>query len=98
MLMNEREEKMTVKTPHNIIINEGEACVLDWNHADIDSFDEQTVLLFTGLGELAIRGENLHINRIDVDTGEVNLEGEIDSLTYADNQPNKGGFFGKLFK
>ncbi|WP_316248643.1 sporulation protein YabP [Youxingia wuxianensis] len=97
MLMNEREEKMTVKTPHNIIMEQRNKLTIT-GVTDIDSFDEQTVLLFTGLGELAIRGENLHINRIDVDTGEVNLEGEIDSLTYADNQPNKGGFFGKLFK
>ncbi|MBC8585009.1 sporulation protein YabP [Oscillospiraceae bacterium NSJ-64] len=95
--MNEREEKMTVKTPHNIIMEQRNKLTIT-GVTDIDSFDEQTVLLFTGLGELAIRGENLHINRIDVDTGEVNLEGEIDSLTYADNQPNKGGFFGKLFK
>ena len=97
MLMNEREEKMTVKTPHNIIMEQRNKLTIT-GVTDIDSFDEQTVLLFTGLGELAIRGENLHIDRIDVDTGEVNLEGEIDSLTYADNQPNKGGFFGKLFK
>ena len=97
MLMNEREEKMTVKTPHNIIMEQRNKLTIT-GVTDIDSFDEQTVLLFTGLGELAIRGENLHINRIDVDTGEVNLEGEIDSLTYADNQPNKSGFFGKLFK
>ena len=97
MLMNEREEKMTVKTPHNIIMEQRNKLTIT-GVTDIDSFDEQTVLLFTGLGELAIRGENLHINRIDVDTGEVNLEGEIDSLTYADNQPNKGGFFGQLFK
>lgn len=44
---------------------------------DVESFDEQAVQLSTPLGELTIKGLGLHIGRIDVNTGELELEGEI---------------------
>ncbi|MEM1485949.1 YabP/YqfC family sporulation protein [Oscillospiraceae bacterium PP1C4] len=91
------EEKKVV-APHNIIMEDRRRLTVS-GVTDIDSFDEQTVVLFCATGELAIRGEGLHINRIDVDTGELSLEGDcIHSLTYADNLPLRGGFFGKLFR
>ena len=65
---------------------------------EIDSFDEQSIIVFTDVGELSIRGENLHINKIDVDSGEMTVDGEIYSLGYADDQPQKGGFFSRIFK
>lgn len=65
---------------------------------DIDSFDEQMVALFTDVGELIIRGSGLHIGRIDVDSGELSLDGEIDSLEYTDNTAAKGGLLGRLFR
>lgn len=83
---------------HNIIIEERRRLTIS-GVTEIDSFDEQAVALFCETGELVIRGEGLHINRIDVDTGELSLEGvRIDGISYADNLPRKGGFFGKLLR
>lgn len=83
---------------HNIILENRRKLTIS-GVTEIDSFDEQNVILFCETGELAIRGEGLHINRIDVDSGELSLEGErIDSFCYADNRPNNGGFFSKLFR
>jgi len=56
------------------------------------------VIVFTEMGELTIRGINLHINKIDVDAGDLLMEGEVDSLTYSDNQPQKGGLLSRLFR
>lgn len=84
--------------PHNIILEDRKRLSVS-GVTDIDSFDEQTVALFCDSGELVIHGQGLHINRIDVDTGELNLEGEsIDGLSYTDNHPMHGGFFSKLFR
>ncbi len=44
---------------------------------DVSGFDENTVLLLTELGELCIRGEELHIERIDLDAGQLELRGHI---------------------
>ena len=66
---------------------------------DVDSFDEQLVVLYCDTGQIAIRGEQLHISRIDVETGEVNLEGgRIDGVTYTDQWPNRGGLLSRLFR
>lgn len=85
-------------TSHNIIL-EGRKRLSISGVTEIDSFDEQTVVLFCSDGQLAIRGDGLHINRIDVDSGELSLEGErIDSLAYAENRAAHGGLLGKLFR
>jgi sporulation protein YabP len=54
--------------------------------------------LFTDVGELTIKGAGLHINRIDVESGDLLMEGEIEQLYYTDNHPQKGTFFSKLFR
>ena len=92
------EEKSIIKRPHSIILENRHNMTVA-GVSDIDSFDEQTVVLYCATGEMAVRGEGLHINRIDVDTGELNLEGErIDGISYADNLPARGGIFGRLFR
>lgn len=64
--------------------------------SDIDSFNEETAVLFTELGELTIRGSDLHMNKLNVDTGEVTIEGEIHTLVYTDDRPKK--LFARLFQ
>ncbi len=85
------EEKKLVRKPHNIIMESRKVMSVS-GVEDVDSFDEQTIVLFTEYGALTITGENLHMNRVNVDT-------EIASLSYADSVGKKsGGFFSKLLK
>ena len=62
---------------------------------DVSGFDEGTVLLETSLGELCIRGEGLHIERIDLNTGALELHGRIRELSY--EEPARGGLLSRLF-
>ena len=62
---------------------------------DVSGFDEGTVLLETALGELCIRGEELHIERIDLSTGALELQGRIRELSY--DEPVRGGLLSRLF-
>jgi len=91
------EDKRVLKMQHNLIMENRKNLTVT-GVMDIDSFDEQTVIVFTEHGELTIKGQNLHINKIDVDTGDLLMEGEIDIISYSDNQPQKGGLFSKLFR
>lgn len=91
------EEKKILKMQHNIIMENRRNLTIT-GVMDIDSFDEETVIVFTEQGELTIKGANLHINKIDVDTGDLLMEGEVDSLSYSDNQPQKGGLLSRLFR
>jgi len=87
-----------VLMPHNIILEDRRLLTVS-GVSDVDSFDERTVTVFTDLGELVVRGSDLHINRLSVEVGELLLEGKIDSLSYADPSPKSaGGFFGKVFR
>ncbi|MEG1778897.1 MAG: sporulation protein YabP [Oscillospiraceae bacterium] len=91
------EDKKTIKAPHNLILEDRRALTVT-GVSDIDSFDEEMVIVYTEQGELTIKGTDLHINKIDVDMGELNLEGEICSMSYTNNLPRKGNMFSKLFR
>lgn len=93
------EEKKMMKIPHNVILEDRRVLTVS-GVTDIDSFDEQTVILFTDLGELTIKGEDLHINKLNVDSGELSVEGNIHGLSYAepDNRPSGGGILSRLFR
>ena len=66
---------------------------------DVLSFDDQVVIIETELGLLTIKGENLKINKLSIDTSEVIVEGRINNLTYSDHQvKTEGGNLGKIFK
>ena len=67
---------------------------------DVFSFDDQIFILETELGLLTVKGENLRINKLSIDTSEVVVEGEISSLTYSEKSPDKksNSLFGKIFK
>lgn len=68
---------------------------------DVLSFDDQVVIVETELGLLTVKGENLRINKLSLDTSEVIVEGDILSLTYSDNkntEKSKGSIISKIFK
>lgn len=90
------DEKM-IAFPHNLSLEDRKNLTVS-GVTDIGSYDEQTVIAETQLGELTIKGEGLHIIRMSVDSGELIVEGEISSLVYSDIQQTSGGFFSRLFK
>ena len=53
----------------------------------LSGFDENLVILQTGIGSLTIRGEQLHISRIDLDSGSLELSGKIQELSYDEHSP-----------
>lgn len=67
---------------------------------DIKSFDEKEILLFTQAGKLVINGEQLHVKQLDLEKGEVDLEGKVDSLTYlSKNTDNRDeSLFKRMFR
>ena len=56
---------------------------------EILSFDEKEILLFTEAGKLLIKGEELHVKRLNLEKGEADLEGKVDSLTYLSKNTDK---------
>ena len=52
--------------------------------SDVISFDISEVLLETDLGMMQIKGADLHVNRLTLEKGEIELEGRIDSIQYSE--------------
>ena len=68
---------------------------------DVLSFDDQVVIVETELGLLNVKGDNLRINKLSLDTSEVVVEGDIYSMVYSDKDTNKKtstSLLGKIFK
>ena len=69
--------------------------------SDVISFDISEVLLETELGMLQIKGADLHVNRLTLEKGEIDLEGRIDSIQYSEvSDFKKGGetLLNRLFR
>ncbi len=94
--MQESNNKIQ-RRKHNIIMEDRKNLTLT-GIVDVDSFDEQTVILITDIGELTVKGSSLQIKGFSIESGELSLDGEIESLSYQDVNHTNGGFFSKLFR
>ena len=68
---------------------------------DVLSYDDQIVIVETQLGLLTIKGEELRINKLSLDSSEVIIDGEIFNLGYSEagmNKKSNGSILGKIFK
>ena len=68
---------------------------------DVLSFDDQVVIIETELGLLTVKGENLRINKLNIDTSETIVEGDICPMAYSENKnsdKNKTSIISKIFK
>lgn len=68
----------------------------------VDSFDDDEVILETKMGALVIKGQNLNINELNLESGKVKIQGAVGSLQYFDeskNLKNRGkGILDRLLK
>lgn len=90
-------ENKQLAVPHSIIVEDRKNVSIS-GVTDVESFDEEEVVLMTDLGELIIKGYGLHISKIDVVAGDLALEGEIYNIGYSDPQPGGGGLLSRLFR
>ena len=65
---------------------------------DVDSFNEQEVQLLTEAGPLRIEGNGLHMTKLDLDAGQVILEGDIFALEYVEDSQPQGSVLSRLFR
>ncbi len=68
---------------HKVTMTNRRSCTLN-GVSDVLSFDIHEILLETQQGMLMIKGDDLHVNRLTLEKGEVDVDGRIDSFTYSD--------------
>ena len=86
--------------PHNMVLENKEKMSVT-GVSDVDTFDENKIVLFIPDDTIIIEGEDLHIQKLDVASGELTIEGEIYSFCYtgsAHNGKASKGFFKKMLR
>ena len=93
------EEKQYAKA-HKLLLNNRRTGTVS-GVTDVISFDIAEILLETEQGMMMVKGTDLHVNRLSVEKGEVDLAGNIDSVAYSDVQGHgkqQENLLSKLFR
>lgn len=78
-------EEKTGTNPHSCLVKNRTSITLT-GVREVVSFDENQVVMDTDMGLLTVKGKELHVSRLTVEKGEVDIEGSVDSLTYSSNE------------
>lgn len=94
------EKKIVKETPMHTAVLENRNQLTLSGVTDVETYDENAVHLLTQMGGLTVEGEDLHIQKLSLETGELSVEGVICGLVYHDDgeMTPKGGFFKRLFQ
>lgn len=93
------DDKKVVKPRNQSLILDNREKLSVSGVIDVESFNDESIITITDLGALIIRGAGLHINKLNLESNELVVEGDIYSLEYTDGDYAKSkSFFGKMFK
>jgi sporulation protein YabP len=92
------DKKISKPRVQNLILENREKLSIS-GVIDVESFNDECVVVETELGTLIVKGIDLHINKLNIDSSELGIEGEIISCEYSDRESkNRGGFFARMFR
>ena len=84
-----------VKKPHTLVLDNRSMLSLT-GVEDVVGFDESTISIRTASCSLVVKGADLHISKLSLDTGDVVIDGTVNSLQYMGASPK--GIRSRLFK
>lgn len=83
--------------PHHVVIEDRKSLTVS-GVEDVERFDENTIVLYTSRGAMVVAGENLHIEKLSLDGGDLKVDGDIDSVSYEEENVARGGFLSRLLR
>lgn len=98
--MEENKNLRENRGVHKVYLNGRRTAVMS-GVRDVLSFDAKEVYLETEQGILLIKGDELHVNRLSLEKGEVDVDGRIDSFAYSDKgeaEKKAVSFLGRMFQ
>ena len=85
----------TLQLPHKLTLNQRENLTLT-GVTEVVSFDENTVVMKTGLGTLIVQGRDLQLHKLSLEGGDAQVDGNISALIYEEIR-DAGGLWRRLF-
>lgn len=93
------EKKIPDRDHQNITLQNRKKLLITGVH-NVENFNEECIVVDTALGLLVVRGIDMHINKLDVESAALDVEGEIGVIEYLDQTvpQRKSGFLSGLFR
>ena len=83
--------------PHHVVIENRQSLTVS-GVEDVGRFDETTIELSTSMGTMVVTGEDLRIEKLSLDGGDLKVEGHVDAISYEDEGNGRGGFLSRLLR
>lgn len=80
---------------HNLLLENRQSLEMT-GIKNVDAFNEEEIVATCDYGQLLIKGEKLHVEVLDLTTGNLKIIGKITALVYSEKSEVKG-FFKKVF-
>ena len=92
------DRKYYEEKQHNATLENRENLTLS-GVTDVSEFNENIIIVSTSMGVLTVCGDNLKIDMLSVETGDMKIKGEIDKIEYGDEElHSEGGFWSRIFR
>ena len=97
--MNNINQEAKSRKAHNVVIVNKKQMTVS-GVIRVENFNENTIVLVTEFGQMTIEGTNLHISRLSLETGDMNIDGDIIGLFYSGDSYDRknSNLFSKIFK
>jgi sporulation protein YabP len=89
---------MLEQRKHHSIIVENRIKTIITGVKEVESFNENDIIILTHSGALRIKGKNLEIGKINVESGDLEMTGTVNSLFYSDNDRSPNNIITKLLR
>lgn len=76
--------EITKTKPHTLMLDNRKKLVIT-GAEEVNGFNEDAVSVKTTDGTLIIKGSGLHIDKLNLDSGDVSIEGRVDAMQYIGN-------------
>lgn len=92
------ETKNRKNGPHTIYLESRNRMVIT-DVSDVDQFTEEMILLTIEKGSLVVKGQHLHIQKLDLEEGKVIITGFVQSAVYTEKkEKQEKSLLGRLLK
>ena len=90
-----QKESTAQSNNHGIVLEDRKNMTLT-GIKEVSSLNEQKIVLLTEMDQLTITGRSMRLKSFNPKTGDLSLDGTIDSLIYEDKNINRGSFWERL--
>ncbi|MCR4426471.1 MAG: sporulation protein YabP [Firmicutes bacterium] len=96
--ISEEVRRKHANPQHRMVLVDREAMTVD-GVLNVESFDDEEIILETNAGVLSVRGHDLHIKQLNLEDGNLEIDGLVESVDYSEDDRKRGrGFLARLLR